>query len=279
MNKKPFYFFCKLIAFATLFTCLYSNALVQPRSLDTDGKVKVITYNGLEVIDFKGFYGYQTTLEFNSPDEEVETIAMGDTQAWQIIPSKHRILIKPIEENAETNMTVITNKNTYLFTLKAYETNDIMDPDLAFYIKILHKDNIQDDIINVYSNAKSELDKDNDDKTILTAPDLKHPEKYNFNYTITGHDEIAPIKIFDDGEFIYLQFRDFSSQMPAIFAVDDSLQESMVNYKTLPENNMVVVDYLFPKLSVRLGKKIVCIFNEAYENTQKAKYAPIKALR
>ena len=35
----------------------------------------------------------------------------------------------------------------------------------------------------------------------------EYNRKYNFNYTFSGPDEIAPVKVFDDGEFTYFEFR------------------------------------------------------------------------
>ncbi|WP_050464268.1 TrbG/VirB9 family P-type conjugative transfer protein [Herbaspirillum autotrophicum] len=40
---------------------------------------------------------------------------------------------------------------------------------------------------------------------------------YNFTYKIAGDVGIAPVQAFDDGEKIYIQFRDVK-QLPAIFA-------------------------------------------------------------
>ena len=75
----------------------------------------------------------------------------------------------------------------------------------------------------------------------------------------------APIKVFDDGEFTYLQFRDTNAELPAIFSVDEDLKESMVNYRLQDgKQNMIVVERVFHKLSVRLGKKVVCVFNQMY---------------
>jgi type IV secretion system protein VirB9 len=95
-------------------------------------------------------------------------------------------------------------------------------------------------------------------------PDLSRPEKYNFNYTITGNEEIAPIKILDDGEFTYLQFRNMNAEMPAIFAVDDDLKEYVINYRILEEKlPTVVIEKVYKKLTLRSSKKITCVFNEA----------------
>ncbi|MBX9889914.1 MAG: TrbG/VirB9 family P-type conjugative transfer protein [Amoebophilaceae bacterium] len=96
--------------------------------------------------------------------------------------------------------------------------------------------------------------------------DLSHPEKYNFNYSISGNESIAPIRIFDDGVYTYLQFRDKNAELPAIFAVDEALRKSMVNYRLAQDNaNMVIIEQVFHKLSIRHGKKIVCVFNEAFK--------------
>lgn len=231
----------------------YSFAIVTSRSTPTDSRIRVMVYNPNDVFKYVGYYNYHATIELGK-DEEIKTVSMGDTTAWQIVPSHNQIFIKPIEHDATTNMTLITNKRTYLFELYAEEAADIRDPNMAFYLRFIYPDEEDEDhIIVAASNNNS-------------APDLTHPEKYNFNYTISGNEDIAPIKIYDDGEFTYLQFRDKNAQLPAIFAVDEERRESMVNYRLAKENtNIVILEQVFRKLSIRSGKKIVCIFNEAFK--------------
>ena len=56
-----------------------------------------------------------------------------------------------------------------------------------------------------------------------------------------------------------------NSEIPAIFAVDHELRESMVNYRlNMDMGNTVVIEQVFKKLSIRAGKNMACIFNEAY---------------
>ena len=210
-----------------------------------------MVYNPNDVFKFTGYYGYQASIEL-AKDEEVINISMGDTTAWQIVPSGYRIFIKPMEHDATTNMTLITNKRTYFFELYAEETQDIRDPNMVFNVRFIYPDEEDNEHLKSYTSSSS-------------GPDLTHPEKYNFNYSISGHEEIAPIKIFDDGEFTYLQFRDKNAELPAIFAVDEALRESMVNFRISTSNpNLVIIEQVFKKLSIRLGKKIVCVFNEAF---------------
>jgi|TARA_B110000503_G_C7169745_1_gene423739 type IV secretion system protein VirB9 len=235
--------------------CLTQSALAirESRPTPTDSRIRVMVYNPNDVFKFTGYYGYQASIELGAA-EEVVSISMGDTTSWQIVPAGNRIFIKPIEQEATTNMTLITNKRTYFFELYAEETLDIRDPGMVFNVKFLYPDEDEEDHIRTFSTSTT------------TGPDLTHPEKFNFNYYISGSEEIAPIKIFDDGDFTYLQFRDRNNEIPAIFAVDENLHESMINFRLDPNNsNMVVIEQVFYKLTLRAGKKIVCVFNEAFK--------------
>lgn len=228
-------------------------AIRESRPMPIDSRIRIMVYNPDDVFKFTGYYGYQASIEL-AKDEEVISISMGDTTAWQLVPAGYRIFIKPIEQDATTNMTLITNKRTYFFELYAEETTDIRDPDMVFNVKFIYPDEEEGDDIRTFT------------KTTTGGPDLTKPESLNFLYSISGNEEIAPIKIFDDGEFTYLQFRDKNNEIPAIFAVDDDLRESMVNFHLDPKNNnLIIVEQIFKKLTLRAGKKIVCIFNEAFK--------------
>ncbi|RTK92103.1 MAG: P-type conjugative transfer protein VirB9 [Rickettsiales bacterium] len=244
----------KLIIFLTLLIASHQAvAIRESRPMPIDSRMRVMIYNPDDVFKFTGYYGYQASIELAN-DEEIISISMGDTTSWQIVPSGHRIFIKPIEVEATTNMTLITNKRTYFFELYAEETSDIRDPGMVFNVKFIYPDEEDEDHIRVFA------------KGVSGTPDLNQPENLNFLYSISGSEEIAPIKIFDDGEFTYLQFRDKNNEIPAIFAVDEDLRESMVNFRLDPkDNNLVVIEEVFKKLTLRVGKKIVCVFNEAYK--------------
>lgn len=245
----------RLLIFCILaFFTLNALALRESRPLGTDSRLRVMVYNPDDVFKFTGYYGYQASIEL-ARDEEIISISMGDTTSWQIVPAGYRIFIKPMEQNATTNMTLITNKRTYFFELYAAETLDMRDPEMVFNVKFLYPDDETDSGGHMQSYMTSSAN-----------PDLAHPEKYNFNYYISGSEEIAPIKIFDDGEFTYLQFRDKNAEIPAIFAVDEDLREAIVNYRLSQENpNLVIVEQVYAKLSIRKGKKVTCVFNEGFK--------------
>lgn len=235
-----------------------SIAIRESRPTAIDSRIRVIVYSPDDVFKFTGYYGYQASIEL-AHDEEIVSISMGDTTAWQIVPSGYRLFIKPMEPEATTNMTMITNKRTYFFELYAEEAEDIRDPNMVFNVRFLYPDEEDEDSIRHFYSSSS-----------ASGPDLSHPEKYNFNYSISGNESIAPVKIYDDGEFTYLNFRDKNREIPAVFAVDEDLRESMVNYhQSSADTNLIIIEQVFPKLSLRLDKKIVCIFNESYVDLDK----------
>ena len=95
-----------------------AHAIREPRPTSVDSRIRVLVYSPDDVFKFVGYYGYQASIELGK-GEEVVSISMGDTTSWQIVPSGNRIFIKPMEQDATTNMTLITNKRTYFFELYA----------------------------------------------------------------------------------------------------------------------------------------------------------------
>lgn len=250
--------YCRLIVFTLFALCLVSNnafALRESRPLPVDPRMRIVTYDPNDVIKFTGHYEYQSSIVFGD-GETIRTISMGTTNSWQIVPSGNRIFLKPIEFDATTNMTVITNKRIYHFELHARE----VDPELG----------INDDQLVFVMTFRYPTEFDTDSGSSSGAvmffggnniePDLSEPEKYNFNYTVSGSDLITPIRVFDDGEFTYMQFPRKSGEIPAVFHVLSDGTESIVNYRI--QGSYLVVERVTSQFTLRSGEEVACIFNE-----------------
>src|SRR5438477_3969540 len=94
---------------------IVSNAASIPRRVAADHRVKVVQYDPNNVVVLKGRYGYQTQITF-APNEAVQSVSIGDSMAWQAVPVSNNLFIKPVAEST-TNMTVLTNTNSYNFQL------------------------------------------------------------------------------------------------------------------------------------------------------------------
>ncbi len=230
---------------------------VLPRAISTDKRIKIINYFENNVFKITGYYGMQTSLQL-SKDEKVSTIALGDTTGWQIHPVGHMIFIKPVELDADTNMTLITNKRIYFIDLVAKEVTKKNKNQISYNIKFLYHDEENNNQVTneIFDTSES-------------IEDLDHPEKYNYNYYVSGDVDIAPLKIFDDGKLTFVQFSNQVKDMPAIFTVDDDLHEHLVNYiPSKSKTNLIIIEQVFNKLTLRLGRKILCIYNEGYSNNK-----------
>lgn len=222
-----------------------AQALQEPRPIATDSRIRTLRFSPNEVYQFIGHYGYQSTIEF-ADDEKIQTVSIGDSLAWMVNPAGNRLFLKPIEQNALTNMTVITDKRSYLFELHAEETQDIRAADMVFVVRFIYP---QSDT-NALDYTQYE-----------PFPDIeREPEKFNFNYTIRGSNVIEPIRIFDDGKFTYFEFRDKNAEVPAFFHVDGAGQESLINFRK--RGNYIVVERVSARMTLRRGPEIMCIYNE-----------------
>jgi type IV secretion system protein VirB9 len=238
-----------LLAFLAALTAgSQAHAVREPRPIKLDHRVRTVIYQPDEVYRFTGHYRYQTSIEFGK-DETIDTISMGDTTAWMMNPSGNRLFLKPIEQDATTNMTLITNKHTYLFELHARDTDDINDPDMTFILRFVYQDEGELQAIGQGLDAVPIVD--------IT----ENPEKYNFRYTISGPETTAPLRIFDDGEFTYFQFKDKNAEVPAFFWVDSKGNESLINYRT--RGDYIVVERVASRFTLRHGPDVICVFNDA----------------
>jgi type IV secretory pathway VirB9-like protein len=106
-------------------------AFAQP--IVSDSRIKTLVYNPNEVFTITTHYGYQANIEFGAR-EDIETVSVGDRVGWQIVPAGRRLFIRAMEENAHTNMTVITNKRAYQFDLRSSASDAVYGSEELVYV-------------------------------------------------------------------------------------------------------------------------------------------------
>lgn len=247
--------FLLLLILLAIFPC-FSFAVVQlPRVIGAEKRFRAYVYNPNDVYRYVGHYLSQSYIEFEK-GETVQTISMGDTTAWQTVVMENKLFLKPVDSYPETNMTILTNKRTYHFELDAVDAKSIVEDDVLFYVKFIYPESDDKNIVIFNTN-----------KTRDDMPDLRDLSKYNFNYEFSGSSQIAPIKVFDDAEFTYLEFADKNAELPAIFAVDSEGYEKIVNFRIV--ENYVVVEQVASQLTLRNGNDVVCVYNNSLYKLKK----------
>ncbi|MFN5352178.1 MAG: P-type conjugative transfer protein VirB9 [Alphaproteobacteria bacterium] len=229
----------------------------EPEAFGPDERIKRYIYNPNQVYVYTGYYTYQSFIQFAS-DEAIVNITLGDPRGWTISPNGSRLFIKPIGKDATTHMTVITDKRIYFFELYAdFADEQLRDKNLSFAIYFHYPDleppgRAGSSFIKLADTGQ----KKKDDVEEL----LKTPQDLNFNYSITGSRKIAPLKIFDDGEFTYMEFRGVNATIPAIYSVDENRSESLINYRV--QGRYIVIERVESQFTLRYGTEVACVFNE-----------------
>lgn len=118
---------------------LSSGAAVAARNgIDSDTRIRTLIYSDSEVFRINMQSGFQTDVEL-APDENIDTLSIGDSIGWQITPASHRIFIKPLQKTGITNLSVITNRRSYHFELVATNPTKI-NSDHAYVVKFYYGD-------------------------------------------------------------------------------------------------------------------------------------------
>ncbi len=238
--------FCYGFLIALLFAST-SFAAQLPRYLGSERKFRSYIYNPNDVYRYIGHYTYQGFIEFED-GETISTISMGNPSLWLFESLGNRLFLKPVgEDNSETNMTIITSKKVYHFELVAREAKGISDKDLIFVVKFVYPDEKDKNIVQFTKVPASD------------DPDMRDISPYNFNYQYTGENSVAPMKVFDNGEFTYFQFAKKNAEIPAIFTVDAQGFESLINFRAT--NNYIIVERVAAQFTLRNGADIVCVYN------------------
>lgn len=123
-----------ILALLLIFTFSRSVAYDNDIPLTTDSRIKTYVYSPNEVYLLVLHFGFQSSIEFGK-NEAIETITLGDSYAWKITPLGNRLFIKPMERDIRTNMTVITNRQTYQFDIVAKELEAGDEKDLVYVMR------------------------------------------------------------------------------------------------------------------------------------------------
>jgi P-type conjugative transfer protein TrbG len=180
--------------------------------------------------------------------EELVSVSAGDTVRWIVgdttsgagATQRVHVLVKPTRSDLRTNLLINTNRRTYHVELASTAQT---------WLASVSWDYPLDQLAQLKSsNARA-----------LTASPIAEGvalERLNFGYEISGDKATwRPIRAFDDGEKVYLQFPVGIAQgeLPPLFIIGDKSQAELVNYRV--HAPFYIVDRLFELGELRLGGK------------------------
>ena len=212
----------------------------------TDSRIRTVAYDANEIVRIMGKSGIQSTIEF-SADERIENVAVGDSAAWQITPNRRASLlfVKPLAAHSRTNMTVVTDRRTYMFDLVAGERSTAPVYALKF---------------SYPNERKAEAGKPVQQAAAAPTPQQSATmtaEKLHFDWKTKGNGKLLPARVFDDGASLYLAW-DKETPLPAILTQSEDRKEGPVNYRMSGE--YIVVSPIPANLVLRYGSKYAVLW-------------------
>ena len=259
----------KIAIIAALALSLWLPAMAERQTQPgpQDDRIRMVNFAEHDVVAIHGHYGFSTTIEF-APNETITTVSVGDSEAWQVVkPNQPNLLfVKPILREAYTNMSVITDRRIYVFSLEGHAAQSRAPNDMTFHIRFRYPDDVAAGL------AFQERETARLERTVLGTTGPTNPEDWNFNYTFSGSDRLRPLRTFDDGQFTYFSFPD-QLPTPAIFMVNSDRTESIVNYQQ--RGPYIVVERLATQFTLRDGADAVCIFNEGFPEPEYDQLSPL----
>lgn len=238
-------------------------AEITPPKGDYDPRVRIVDYNPLNVVKLATFYGVSTHIQF-ADDETIRDVAVGDDQAWKVVPRGSHLFIKPQAEKADTNVTVVTDKRTYQFALVVQpravkDSTAWADPNLIFSLTFRYPD---EEAAKAAASAQKEALQARRGEIKGKLSDATK-EGQNFDYWVAGSEEISPTAARDDGRFIYLTFTN-NRDMPAVYSVDEQGNEALINTNVI-DGNTIVVQRLVRRLILRKGSAVASVVNKSFD--------------
>ncbi|MPR10163.1 TrbG/VirB9 family P-type conjugative transfer protein [Microvirga tunisiensis] len=226
-----------LLLIASVALTTVAMAEQSPLSLPADARIKRFAYDENNVYKLDLYFNSVTAIEF-AESEHIEQVFLGESASWDVTVPKRRnvIALKPIGEQALTNMTVYTNQHVYSFELRAVGA-----------IK-----------------AGMEAGADQVFRAVFTYPGViktlpksrVEGGRVNRDYMVSGHAQFVPLAVTDNTlqtTFVLSK----GAPRPAIFKVGHDGKEKLVNSHT--DGERVIVDGTSDYWVMRIGNDIVCV--------------------
>jgi type IV secretion system protein TrbG len=180
--------------------------------------------------------------------EALVTVAAGDTVQWIVgdtasgsgASRRVNVMVKPTRVGLKTNLVITTNRRTYLLELTSTE---------KAWMASVSWEYPKDQMLALQAQAQAA------DAAAPIASGMAL-DRLRFRYAISGgNPPWKPVRAFDDGERVYIQFPAGIAQgeLPPLFVIGPDGKGELVNYRFHAPYD--IVDRLFGAAELRLGGK------------------------
>jgi type IV secretion system protein VirB9 len=209
-----------LIALAAL----PAAAQIYPQPGEGDPQIQTVQYDPARIIRLSVAPGLQTMVEL-AAGENIQTIGVGDSNAWQVSAGKRGdfFFVKNVGAGAMTNMTVVTAGRVYNFELLPADGG--YGAISAYHVRLIYPGRSQ--MVEAIDNVRA------------------------FEYVVSGARAIRPSRVYQEEMRTIVEWPE-ETALPAIFTLENG-HEALVNGEML--DGRFVIAGAPAKLVFRLDKK------------------------
>jgi type IV secretion system protein VirB9 len=181
------------------------------------------------------------------PGEKLVSVSAGDTVRWVVGDTTSgegkdaivHILVKPIGADLLTNLVITTDRRTYHLEMRSSASTYMASVSWTYPASEL------------LALKKQRTEADVTAGAVVDAG--INIEQLKFRYRIEGDAPWRPVRVFDDGAKVYIQFPSglAQSEAPPLFVVGPDAKPALVNYRV--RGTTYIVDRLFAAAELRLG--------------------------
>ncbi|MBS0481996.1 MAG: TrbG/VirB9 family P-type conjugative transfer protein [Proteobacteria bacterium] len=209
---------------------------------NADHRIAIRPYVADRIESFSGRPGFQSTIAF-ADGERIENVAVGESGQWQVTPNRRAnlLFVKPASAAARiTNMTVVTDRRTYLFELRI-DARAAPVYLMRFAYPAEPEQAPSPETAALAVKAAEPAD-----------PALADPGRLNFAWTVKGARGLLPERVFDNGRAVYLGWP-AGRALPAILSPSpDGRSEGPVNFTA--QGDYLIVEGEHTRLVLRSGR-------------------------
>lgn len=219
-------------------------ATQSPRKVRVSGSKTIFNYKDTAIYEVTSAVDHVTDIQLKPGESLTTAPTAGDTVRWSvgvmksgIIPNEvTHLIIKPLDEDIETNLVITTDSHVYQLRLKSG----------SFHMPVVSWNYPED----FEEKIRQALKRDEVQEATIRPDDLR------FSYDIDGDDySWKPVRVFDDGvkTFIQMPQKMRVTDAPALFLLEDESEPLLVNYRV--KGDYYIVDRLFERAELRAGPK------------------------
>ena len=216
-------------------------------------EIRYVRYTANRVYHLRGVAGYEIDLQF-APGERFRGLGVGDSKALRVAALSNHLFIKPRAARVATDLTVLTNRRTYVFSYRT-GAGAPSDPQTRLYA-----------LRFVYRRTRLHASAARRQRSAV-ARDLSRAEQAparNTDYWYCGPRTLRPTAAWDDGVETHLVFPS-REPLPAVFVRNADGSDSVVNFDM--RGHQMVIHRIARRFILRRGRLTGCIVNRGFSGS------------